>query len=90
MHSAVSGGRRKRKKDCPMAATADQQVAPSGESSTSDLSEVLGRNLLRQTCQKSWEEISSLFHVVTEQELLHISLKSEVNRANRGATAMHG
>ena len=47
-------------------------------------------NLLRQTCQKYWEEISSLFHIVTEQELLHTSLKSEVNRANRGATAIHG
>ena len=47
-------------------------------------------NLLHQTCQKSWEEISSLFDTVTEQELLHTSLKSEVNRANRGAAAVHG
>ena len=47
-------------------------------------------NLLHQTCQKSWEEISSLFNTVTEQELLHTSLKSEVNRANRGAAAVHG
>ena len=47
-------------------------------------------NLLHQTCQKSWEEISSLFNTITEQELLHTSLKSEVNRANRSAAAVHG
>ena len=51
---------------------------------------LLQANLLRQTCRKSWEEISSLFDTVTEQELLHTSLKSEVNRANRGAAAVHG
>ena len=34
--------------------------------------------------------LSSLFNIVTEQELLHTSLKSEVNRANRGAAAVHG
>ena len=34
--------------------------------------------------------LTSLFDIVTEQELLHTSLKSEVNRANRGAAAVHG
>ena len=73
----VSGGRRKRKKDCPTAATANNTL-------------LLQVNLPCQTRQKSWEEISSLFDIVTEQELLHNSLKSEVHRANRGASAVRG
>ena len=31
-----------------------------------------------------------MFDTVTEQELLHASLKSKVNRANRGAAVVHG